>query len=276
MATQRSDTSGEVSYSTECSETAPLPLGTASMADTEPGEPATAHELALAGLSPGEPAESVHTGQPVYSADVLSQREQDEPAAGHFECEPGEPVETEPCKGGPSGVPATMHPVSLSASQVPNVGEEIAMLGPEAGAALCQRRRRDAGSSRNATHRAQTTIRTSTTPFNESFDPSIDYRGVEWGQPVPQDEWERRVCVELNLATDLRYEGKGARPECHACRRKSSRDVPLAKCVCCENWACTRHLVVPACLARVYAMCSVHPGMETRPHTNFSYLHKLW
>eukprot|EP00971_Amphidinium_carterae_P330303 6463267-Amphidinium_carterae.1 len=68
-------------------------------------------------------------------------------------------------------------------------------------------------------------------PFGEhNFDPSLDYRSVEWGQPVPQEEWERRVYVELNLATDLRYEGKGARPECHACRRRGSREVPLAKC----------------------------------------------
>eukprot|EP00971_Amphidinium_carterae_P163036 3232283-Amphidinium_carterae.1 len=65
---------------------------------------------------------------------------------------------------------------------------------------------------------------------NHHFDPLREYRGVEWGQPVPQEEWERRVYVELNLATDLRDEGKGARPgspECHACRRRGSRRYRL-------------------------------------------------
>eukprot|EP00971_Amphidinium_carterae_P260705 5172204-Amphidinium_carterae.1 len=52
--------------------------------------------------------------------------------------------------------------------------------------------------------------------------------------------WDKLI-FELNLATDLRYEGKGARPESHACRQRGSREVPLAKCVCCENWACSRH-----------------------------------
>eukprot|EP00971_Amphidinium_carterae_P057092 1128917-Amphidinium_carterae.1 len=91
-------------------------------------------------------------------------------------------------------------------------------------------------------------------PFSEhTFDPAVNYRNTEWGLPVPQEEWERRVYVELNLATDLRYEGKGARPECHACRQRGSREVPLAKCVCFENWACSRHYLVPACLDRNYA-----------------------
>eukprot|EP00971_Amphidinium_carterae_P133552 2645118-Amphidinium_carterae.1 len=41
-------------------------------------------------------------------------------------------------------------------------------------------------------------------------------------------------------------------------------------------WACPRHLLVPACLARVYPICSAHPGLETRPHSNFTYLCKHW
>eukprot|EP00971_Amphidinium_carterae_P348863 6490709-Amphidinium_carterae.1 len=174
-------------------------------------------------------------------------------------------------KGAARDVPATMHPSARSYPHVPQVGEELALLGPELGTALCQRRTAE----RRSIFAQRGTLGPDDNPFQHlSFDPSIDYRGVEWGQPVPQEEWERRVYVELNLATDLRYEGKGAPPECHACGCKGSRTVPLAKCIVCENWACPRHLVVPACLARVYPVCSAHPGLETRPHSNFSYLCK--
>eukprot|EP00971_Amphidinium_carterae_P257145 5105261-Amphidinium_carterae.1 len=152
-----------------------------------------------------------------------------------------------------------MHPETRPSEQVPAVGSEIEQLGPEAGALL--RQRRVAERRRIFAYRGSRGPDDS--PFaDHHFDPLREYRGVEWGKPVPQEEWERRVYVELNLATDIRDEGKGARPECHACRRRGSKEVPLAKCICCDNWACERHLLVPACLERVYAMCSSHPELE--------------
>eukprot|EP00971_Amphidinium_carterae_P208903 4144474-Amphidinium_carterae.1 len=114
-----------------------------------------------------------------------------------------------------------MHPGAQSSTQVPEVGQEIAILGPGAGELL--RKRRVAERRRIFAQRGSRGPDDS--PFGDHhFDPSLDYRRVEWGLPVPQEEWERRVYVELNLATDLRDEGKGARPECHACRRRGSRE----------------------------------------------------
>eukprot|EP00971_Amphidinium_carterae_P250953 4981801-Amphidinium_carterae.1 len=140
-----------------------------------------------------------------------------------------------------------MHPEARPSVHVPAVGREIEQLGSEEGTLLQQRR----VAERRRIFAYRGTRGPDDSPFEgHHFDPLREYRGVEWGQPVPQEEWERRVYVELNLATDLSYEGKGARPECHACRRRGSREVPLAKCVCCENWACDRHMLVPACLER--------------------------
>eukprot|EP00971_Amphidinium_carterae_P352371 6492568-Amphidinium_carterae.3 len=100
------------------------------------------------------------------------------------------------------------------------------MLGEPAGAALRVAERRWTFAQRGAPGPDDS-------PFQaHSFSPSVDYGGVDWGSPVPQAEctWERRVYVELNLATDRRYAfgGKGAHPVCHACRRVGSRTVPLA------------------------------------------------
>eukprot|EP00971_Amphidinium_carterae_P086118 1703783-Amphidinium_carterae.1 len=236
--------------------------------DTEPGTPAVQTEDAQDFQSLAGGVSSLVPGGPVPSEtpDLVTQ-------------EPGTPVRWPAFQPGPgptcqgSGMSLACHPAALSSSIVPAVGQEVALLGPEAGELLQRRRvaeRRSIFAMRG--HRGP-----GDSPFTDhSFDPSVDYRSVEWGLPVPQEEWERRVYVELNLATDLRYEGKGARPECHACRQRGSRDVPLAKCVCCENWACSRHFLVPACLDRSYAMCSAHPGLEVPPHTNFSYLCKHW
>eukprot|EP00971_Amphidinium_carterae_P018744 369539-Amphidinium_carterae.1 len=113
-----------------------------------------------------------------------------------------------------------MHPSARSFPHVPQVGEEIAELGQELGTALIQRRTAE----RRSIFAQRGTLGPDDSPYQHyTLDPSIDYRGVAWGDPVPQEEWERRVYVELNLDTDLRYEGKGAPPACHACRCRGSR-----------------------------------------------------
>eukprot|EP00971_Amphidinium_carterae_P272760 5413560-Amphidinium_carterae.1 len=225
---------------------------------------------AAAAYVPGLPAETTEETTGYVDDQGHEPQVPGEPAKEDL---PGEPAKWPSFHATPGlyyqgkGVPLTMHPEARPSSLVPAVGQEIALLGPEEGELL--RKRRVAERRRIFAQRGCRGPDDS--PFGEHyFDPSLDYRRVEWGKPVPQEEWERRVYVELNLATDLRYEGKAARPECHACRRRGSREVPLAKCVCCESWACERHLFVPACLEKVYAMCSVHPELEVRPHTNFS------
>eukprot|EP00971_Amphidinium_carterae_P230650 4577416-Amphidinium_carterae.1 len=187
----------------------------------EPGGPATSQVL-----SPGGPATSPSPAlairQPATHAEPQTML-QSTPAVQT----PGIPVTGSLGKGA-GGVPLTMHPSARSFPQVPQVGEEIADLGQELGSALIQRRTAE----RRSIFAQRGTLGPDDSPYqNHTFDPSIDYRGVEWGYPVPQEEWERRVYVELNLATDLRHEGKGARPECHACRVRGSRTVQLAKCI---------------------------------------------
>eukprot|EP00971_Amphidinium_carterae_P077228 1525368-Amphidinium_carterae.1 len=176
-------------------------------------------------------------GRLLASLDISTEMENSGPLAA----EPGLPavqLESVP------GLPATLPP-SDSASggfapaPVPEVGEEIADLGWELGTALVLRRTAE----RRSFFARRGSPGPDDSPFADCvFDHHREYRGEAWGSPVPQEEWERRVYVELNLATDLRYEGKGARPECHACRVRGSREVPLAKCIICENWACLRHL----------------------------------
>eukprot|EP00971_Amphidinium_carterae_P128059 2536622-Amphidinium_carterae.1 len=128
------------------------------------------------------------------------------------------------------GVPATrLLPNSdsgeLTSTPVPEVGEEICDLGLELGTALVRRRTAE----RRSIFAQRGVLGPDDCPYQQDdFDDTREYRGVAWGYPVPQEEWERRVYVELNLATDLRYEGKGAKPECHACRARGSRAVPLA------------------------------------------------
>eukprot|EP00971_Amphidinium_carterae_P059050 1167549-Amphidinium_carterae.2 len=128
------------------------------------------------------------------------------------------------------GVPATrMHPDTDSGgvipTTVPEVGAEIRDLGLELGTALVLRRTAE----RRTIFAQRGVLGPDDCPYQQdTFDITKDYRGVAWGYPVPQEEWERRVYVELNLATDLRHEGKGAIPECHACRVRGSRMVPLA------------------------------------------------
>eukprot|EP00971_Amphidinium_carterae_P043148 848718-Amphidinium_carterae.1 len=128
------------------------------------------------------------------------------------------------------GVPATRLPPDTdsggaTSTPVPEVGAEIRDLGLELGTALVLRRTAE----RRTIFAQRGVLGPDDCPYQQDiFDITKDYRGVAWGCPVPQEEWERRVYVELNLATDLRHEGKGAKPECHACRVRGSRMVPLA------------------------------------------------
>eukprot|EP00971_Amphidinium_carterae_P188970 3751410-Amphidinium_carterae.1 len=190
------------------------------------------------------------------------------PANSLEEHEPGAPV----CwPVSQTGEPSSGHPTARP-TLIPFPGEEIARLGPIEGEALRLRRLAE----RRTIFAMRGQRGPDDSPYSDHvFDPSISPRRIGWGQPVPQEEWERRVYVELSLATDIRDEGKGARPECHACRRRGSREVPLAKCICCPNWACERHYQVPACLERSYSLCSAHPGLEVRP-CDFNYLCKDW
>eukprot|EP00971_Amphidinium_carterae_P338213 6475454-Amphidinium_carterae.1 len=237
----------------------PLPL------DTEPGPPVVQQEETTGYQSDDWSAKTLEPGGPVPL-------ELEEQTPGSPEFWPVFQVEPGPIIQGSGEVypgPLADQPPLL----VPAVGQEVALLGPEAGELLRLRR----VAERRTIFAMRGQRGPDDSPFNHhSFDPSVNYRNLEWGLPVPQEEWERRVYIELNLATDLRYEGKGARPECHACRQRGSREVPLAKCVCCANWACSRHYLVPACLDRIYAICSAHPGLEVRPFSNFSYLCKHW
>eukprot|EP00971_Amphidinium_carterae_P019234 378530-Amphidinium_carterae.1 len=199
--------------------------------------------------------------------------------AGEIDPEPLEPRSgstargTEPQEPGllATRVPPDAHSGGDTPTAVPEVGEEIRELGLELGTALVQRRTAE----RRTIFAQRGVLGPDDCPYQQvTFDSSKDYRGVAWGNPVPPEEWERRVYVELNLATDLRHEGKGAKPECHACRVRGSKMVPLAKCIICDNWACLRHLEVPACLARHYPVCAAHPGLEYRPPGDFTRLCK--
>eukprot|EP00971_Amphidinium_carterae_P319760 6355613-Amphidinium_carterae.2 len=100
-------------------------------------------------------------------------------------------------------MPLTMHPGAQSTSQIPEVGQEIAILGPEAGELL--RKRRVAERCRIFAQRG--TRGPDDSPFGDHhFEPSLDYRRVEWGLPVPQEEWERRNAEStLNLTWRLIY-----------------------------------------------------------------------
>eukprot|EP00971_Amphidinium_carterae_P350579 6491630-Amphidinium_carterae.3 len=254
----------------------------ASAATALPGEPASqpdvrtldVHFDCVPDYGPGEPAQDVHPDLSDEAPGEPASSNRGRAALGSGTLGTGLGVRKPRSSGkvAETGVPATMHPTALSSTLVPQVGQEIAELGREAGEQLRQRRMAE----RRWLFAQRGTRGPDDSPFQDhTFDPSVNYRGAEWGMPVPQAEWERRVYVELNLATDRRHEGKGAPPMCHACRRVGSRTVPLAKCVCCDNWACHRHLLVPACLDRIYPMCSSHPGLEVRPRIDFSLENRL-
>eukprot|EP00971_Amphidinium_carterae_P058568 1158225-Amphidinium_carterae.1 len=153
-----------------------------------------------------------------------------EPANFLEEQEPGTPVcwPVFQAGSGPSSR-ATGEPFSGDTTAIPTLipfpGEEIALLGPMDGEALRLRRMAE----RRTIFAMRGCRGPDDSPYADHvFDPSISPRRIGWGQPVPQEEWERRVYVELSLATDICDEGKGARPECHACRRRGSREIPLA------------------------------------------------
>eukprot|EP00971_Amphidinium_carterae_P226371 4490228-Amphidinium_carterae.1 len=171
----------------EASDPGRVPLRALTLAEHTPGEPAV-QPAVLAAVSPGEPAE-MELAAPMQSLTEGSFVEESTDAAPALADEPGEPVHRAVGKGAARGVPATMHPSARSHPHVPQVGEEIAMLGHELGTALCQRRTAE----RRSIFAQRRALGPDDSPFKHlSFDPSIDYRGVEWGQPVPQEEWERR------------------------------------------------------------------------------------
>eukprot|EP00971_Amphidinium_carterae_P039687 779609-Amphidinium_carterae.1 len=181
MASRPADSLGEA-RTTESVQ--PIALN---LAEQQPGEPA-AQAASLAAVLSATPAgmEPSHATLPLAAGPPL---QQGEVALAAPSQEPGEPVPRKGGKGAARDVPVTMHPSARSFPQVPQVGEEIALLGPELGTALLQRRtaeRRSIFAQRGA-------LGPDDSPYQHlSFDPSIDYRGVEWGQPVPQEEWERR------------------------------------------------------------------------------------
>eukprot|EP00971_Amphidinium_carterae_P046174 908955-Amphidinium_carterae.1 len=157
------------------------------LAEPQPGEPA-AHAANQTDELPAAPAgmEPASANSP-FAADSFSPQGMAAHAAPTQE--PGEPAPRKGGKGVARDVPPTMHPSARSFPHVPQVGEEIAMLGPELGTALRQRRTAE----RRSIFAQRGTLGPDDSPFQHlSFDPSIDYRGVEWGQPVPQEEWERR------------------------------------------------------------------------------------
>eukprot|EP00971_Amphidinium_carterae_P306958 6100148-Amphidinium_carterae.1 len=153
-----------------------------------------------------------------------------QPADSLAEQVPGTPVCWPVFQAGPgpssrgTGEPFSDH-TTATPTLIPFPGEEIAILGPIEGEALRLRRKAE----RRTIFAMRGRRGPDDSPYADHvFDPSISPRRIGWGQPVPQEEWERRVYVELSLATDIRDEGKGARPECHACRRRGSREIPLA------------------------------------------------
>eukprot|EP00971_Amphidinium_carterae_P084561 1673562-Amphidinium_carterae.1 len=157
------------------------------LAEQQPGEPA-AHPAVPAAVSPGEPAETELTA-PIQPLTEGSPFQEGAAAPSALADEPGEPDHKTVGKGAARDVPATMHPSARSYPHVPQVGEEIAMLGQELGTALCQRRTAE----RRSIFAQRRALGPDDSPYQHlSFDPSIEYRGVEWGQPVPQEEWERR------------------------------------------------------------------------------------
>eukprot|EP00971_Amphidinium_carterae_P305452 6069950-Amphidinium_carterae.2 len=115
---------------------------------------------------------------------------------------PAFPLETEASSlpfapSTPLLVPGVPAPLPLPASDaegsslppVPEVGEEVAALGQELGTALAQRRTAE----RRSIFAQRGSRGPDDSPFEDHiFDVHREYRGVEWGYPVPQEEWERR------------------------------------------------------------------------------------
>eukprot|EP00971_Amphidinium_carterae_P012511 246362-Amphidinium_carterae.1 len=72
------------------------------------------------------------------------------------------------------------------------------------------------------------------------------------------------------------YTGPFPKPvvACNECHRLGCQQVPLGKCICCENWGCPEHLVAPACMPVQYPMCRNHPQMDIIPEAE--YLETYW
>eukprot|EP00971_Amphidinium_carterae_P086119 1703783-Amphidinium_carterae.2 len=119
-------------------------------------------------------------------------------------------------------------------------------------------------------------------PFvGHSFEANRNYSRVPDGQPIPYEEWWSRCYRSLDLAMDPYmplYMGPFPKPvvACNECHRFGCAQVPLGKCICCENWGCVEHLVAPACMPIQYPMCRQHPHLETRPGADFQYLEEYW
>eukprot|EP00971_Amphidinium_carterae_P116365 2304893-Amphidinium_carterae.1 len=81
------------------------------------------------------------------------------------------------------------------------------------------------------------------------FEANKNYSWVPDGQPIPYEEWWSRCYRSLDLAMDPAM-GPFQKPvaACCECHRFGSAQVPLGKCICCENWGCVEHLVAPACM----------------------------
>eukprot|EP00971_Amphidinium_carterae_P194861 3866500-Amphidinium_carterae.2 len=110
-----------------------------------------------------------------------------------------------------------------------------------------------------------------------TFDSSRNYSRVPDGQPIPYDEWWSRCYRSLDLAMDPDM-GPFPKPvvACNECQRFGSAQVPLGKCICCDNWGCVEHLVAPACLPIQYPMCRQHPNLAITPGADFQYLRQYW
>eukprot|EP00971_Amphidinium_carterae_P155447 3082770-Amphidinium_carterae.1 len=64
------------------------------------------------------------------------------------------------------------------------------------------------------------------------------------------------------------YSGPFPKPvvSCNECHRFGCQQVPLGKCICCDNWGWPEHLVAPACMPVQYPMCRqrAHIVIEAR------------
>eukprot|EP00971_Amphidinium_carterae_P300969 5980238-Amphidinium_carterae.1 len=97
-----------------------------------------------------------------------------------------------------------------------------------------------------------------------NFEEGKNYSRVPDGQPIPYEEWWSRCYKSLDLGMDL-YSGPFPMPmvSCNECHRFGGPELPLAKCICCDNWGCPEHLVAPLCLPACYPMCRRHAHVES-------------
>eukprot|EP00971_Amphidinium_carterae_P254952 5061400-Amphidinium_carterae.1 len=130
------------------------------------------------------------------------------------------------------GVPAARLPPDsdtggFTSAPVPEVGEEICDLGPELGSALVRRRTAE----RRSIFAQRGVLGPDDCPYQQDdFDATKDYRGVAWGYPVPQEEWERRICatrVKALSQSVMHVEPEGAE-RCHLQSASSATTGPAS------------------------------------------------